>query len=217
MYRSVAQVATLFFSLPSARGWLHGIRSNSFSHGYGKIFRSTLAMSSSERTSIETIKVEELWPNLAGKQTCASEHAGKVNGDKRTRRSAASNTVSKEDTTNDGRSSSVSWSIRRSVVEYNDGDTVLQGLCARPEGEDLPERLPGVILAHTAVGPQEGKGEVSANCLVDVILWKLDALALLGYVAFALDMFGAGRALWSRDESLAARRPITEDRSKMQA
>lgn len=50
----------------------------------------------------------------------------------------------------------------------------------------------------------------------DLILWKLDALAMLGYVAFALDMFGTGRALWNRAESLAARKPITEDRSKMQ-
>lgn len=36
-------------------------------------------MSSAQR--IETIiNVEELWPHLAGKQTCASEDAGKVNG-----------------------------------------------------------------------------------------------------------------------------------------
>lgn len=39
---------------------------------------------------------------------------------------------------------------------------------------------------------------------------------MLGYVAFALDMFGTGRALWDRAESLAARKPITENRSKMQ-
>lgn len=54
-------------------------------------------------------------------------------------------------------SSSSSWNIRRSVVDYkDDGGTALQGLCARPEGEGLPDRLPGVIVAHTAVGPQEG-------------------------------------------------------------
>lgn len=49
-----------------------------------------------------------------------------------------------------------------------------------------------------------------------MILWKLDQIAHLGYAAFALDMFGTGRALWNRAESLAARRPITEDRSLMQ-
>lgn len=51
----------------------------------------------------------------------------------------------------------------------------------------------------------------------DFILWKLDAIARLGYAAFALDLFGTGRALWDRAESLAARRPITEDRSLLQA
>lgn len=52
--------------------------------------------------------------------------------------------------------SHASWNIRRSVVEYNDGGTSLQGLYVRPEGDGLPDRVPGVILAHTAVGPQEG-------------------------------------------------------------
>lgn len=57
----------------------------------------------------------------------------------------------------------------------------------------------------------------SPQPLLDFILWKLDSIARLGYAAFALDMFGTGRALWDRSESLAARRPITEDRSLMQA
>lgn len=54
-------------------------------------------------------------------------------------------------------SSPSSWSIRRSVVQYSHRDTVLEGLFARPVGEGLPDRLPGVIVAHTAVGPQEGQ------------------------------------------------------------
>lgn len=59
-------------------------------------------------------------------------------------------------------SSPSSWNIRRSVVEYKgDGGTALQGLYARPEGEGLPGRLPGVIIAHTAVGPQEGTVPIS--------------------------------------------------------
>lgn len=48
------------------------------------------------------------------------------------------------------------WSVRREVVEYSDGEMSLQGLYARPVGEGVPERIPGVVLAHTAVGPQEG-------------------------------------------------------------
>lgn len=41
-------------------------------------------------------------------------------------------------------------------MDYDCGGTALKGLYARPEGEGLPDRIPGVILAHTAVGPQEG-------------------------------------------------------------
>lgn len=48
------------------------------------------------------------------------------------------------------------WSIKREVVAYKDGEMDLQGLYVRPEGQGLPDRIPGVILAHTAVGPQEG-------------------------------------------------------------
>lgn len=48
------------------------------------------------------------------------------------------------------------WRIKREVVAYKDGEMDLQGLYVRPEGQGLPDRIPGVILAHTAVGPQEG-------------------------------------------------------------
>lgn len=56
----------------------------------------------------------------------------------------------------DSNSDSNCWTIKREVVEYNDGDITLEGFLATPEGEGLPAHLPGVILAHTAVGPQEG-------------------------------------------------------------
>lgn len=56
-----------------------------------------------------------------------------------------------------------------------------------------------------------------AALVPDFALWKLDSLAMLGYAAFALDMFGTGHALWNRPESVEARRPLTDDRSRMQA
>ncbi|CAM9189312.1 unnamed protein product [Ectocarpus sp. 8 AP-2014] len=197
MCRGLAQFVALVSALPSSRGWLYALSPRFAGKNPGTRFRRVQGM------DMKMISVDDIWPQLEGKQTCANEAAGKVI------REAWAAATTNPDTTN-GRgasSSSVSWSIRRSVVEYSDGDTALQGLYARPEGEGIPDRLPGVILAHTAVGPQEA----------DMILWKLDQIALLGYAAFALDMFGTGRALWNRAESLAARRPITEDRSLMQA
>jgi dienelactone hydrolase len=58
--------------------------------------------------------------------------------------------------------------------------------------------------AHTAVGVQE-----------DLMLYNLDRIAALGHVAFGLDMFGTGRALWDRAESVDTRAPLTADRSLM--
>ncbi|CAM9582145.1 unnamed protein product [Choristocarpus tenellus] len=99
------------------------------------------------------------------------------------------------------------WALHREVVNYEGEPGVpLQGLFVRPQGEDVVATLPAVLIAHTAVGVQE-----------DFILWKLDQFASLGYAAFALDMFGTGRALWDPVESKAARKVLTDDRSRMQA
>lgn len=64
--------------------------------------------------------------------------------------------------------------------------------------------------------PHSLRSKTNNKKYTDMILWKLDAIARLGYAAFALDMFGTGHALWDRAQSLSARRPITEDRSLMQ-
>lgn len=77
------------------------------------------------------------------------------------------------------------WSIRREVIEYKDGDLVLEGLYARPEGEGLPERLPGVILVHTAVGPQEGV-VVFVSAVVVVVVTVVVAVAVIDAVVVAL-------------------------------
>ncbi|CAN0325770.1 unnamed protein product [Ectocarpus fasciculatus] len=197
MCRGLAQLVALVSALPSVRGWLYALTPRFAGKTPATRLRGV------QSTDMKMNSVDDIWPQLEGKQTCANEAAGKV-----IREAWAASTTNPGTTNGGGASSScASWSIRRSVVEYSDGDTALQGLYARPEGDGLPDRLPGVILAHTAVGPQEA----------DMVLWKLDQIALLGYAAFALDMFGTGRALWNRAESLAARRPITEDRSLMQA
>jgi len=91
--------------------------------------------------------------------------------------------------------------LRREVVEYSHGDLPLQAMAVWPrDGTSLPT----VLVVHTAVGLQE-----------DFMFWKLDKLASQGYLAFGVDMFGAGRALWDKEEALAARKPLREDRSQM--
>jgi dienelactone hydrolase len=96
-----------------------------------------------------------------------------------------------------------SQQLQRERVLYYDGDCELQGYVVRPSLQQTAQ-LPCVLVAHTAVGVQE-----------DLMLHTLDRIAALGYIAFGLDMFGTGRALWDRAESVAARAPLTADRSLM--
>jgi len=66
--------------------------------------------------------------------------------------------------------------------------------------------LPGVLVAHTAIGPQE---EFIHSCC--------DALARMGYVALALDLFGAGECVFDRAERAAILDPLREDRTRVAA
>jgi dienelactone hydrolase len=63
--------------------------------------------------------------------------------------------------------------------------------------------LPGVLVAHTAIGPQEVF--IHSCC---------DALARLGYCAFALDMFGVGSCVFDKSERDALFGPLRLDRTK---
>lgn len=85
MCRGLALVATLAFVFPSARGWLRSVRST-YRGGNGFGTRTTRTAKSNHPAARRMsccaggIYVEEMWPHLAGKQTCASEAAGKVQG-----------------------------------------------------------------------------------------------------------------------------------------
>lgn len=70
--------------IPSARGWqcasgLHVRRSSCGSRATraeGRQIKRGAIMSSAD--TADSINVDELWPSLIGKQTCANEAAGKV-------------------------------------------------------------------------------------------------------------------------------------------
>ena len=67
--------------------------------------------------------------------------------------------------------------IETNTVEYKDGDVVLEGFVARPEGKGP---RPGVLIVHQ----WKGLGEFEKG--------KARALAELGYVALAVDIYGKG-------------------------
>ncbi|MFN4149786.1 MAG: dienelactone hydrolase family protein [Candidatus Sericytochromatia bacterium] len=68
--------------------------------------------------------------------------------------------------------------IKTQVVEYKEGETVLEGYLAQPE--NVTGKVAGILLVHdwTGVGP--------------AVTRRADELAKMGYVAFAADIYGKG-------------------------
>lgn len=81
---------------------------------------------------------------------------------------------------------SLSAKVKSQVLEYKQGDIVLEGYVAYPEGV---KKAPGVVLVHDWFG----LGENTKN--------RADQLAELGYVAFAADIYGKGIRPKSMEEA----------------
>ena len=96
-------------------------------------------------------------------------------------------------------------SSRSFHYKAEDGETNLEAYFAwdpaRLEGDD--GGLPGVLVAHTAIGPQEVF--VHTCC---------DALARMGFAAFALDAFGAGTCVFDTSKRDALLSALRADRTK---
>jgi dienelactone hydrolase len=69
-------------------------------------------------------------------------------------------------------------SVRNRVVEYRDGEVLLEGRLSWDDAQSGAR--PGILVAHTIAG----RGTLEET--------KADKLAELGYVAFALDLYGKG-------------------------
>jgi dienelactone hydrolase len=75
--------------------------------------------------------------------------------------------------------SSVQAEIKTEIVEYRDGDVVLEGFVAWDTAKQ-GQSLPGVLVVHQWMG------------LTDYEKSRCKQLAELGYVAFAVDIYGKG-------------------------
>jgi dienelactone hydrolase len=87
-------------------------------------------------------------------------------------------------------------------VEYEHAGTVLEGYLVAGEAASAPR--PGVLIAHAWGGRSEFE-EATARRLSE-----------LGYVGFALDMFGKGVRGTSPEENAALIQPFLEDRRLLQ-
>lgn len=86
-------------------------------------------------------------------------------------------------------------------VEYRDGDTVLEGYLAYDDAS--AEKRPGVLVVHAWMGLGDQAKESARR------------LAELGYVGFALDMYGKGVYAKDRDEAMQLSGALKGDRPKM--
>jgi dienelactone hydrolase len=87
-------------------------------------------------------------------------------------------------------------------IEYTDGDAVLQAFVAYDDKSTA--KRPAVIVAHD----WSGRNDFAQD--------KARKLAELGYVGFALDMFGKGISGSTKEEKSKLIQPFVEDRTKLQ-
>jgi len=93
-------------------------------------------------------------------------------------------------------------SIQTRLIDYVDGDSILEGLLAWDDATDGPR--PGVIVSHAWAGRSELEDS------------KAIALAKLGYTGFALNLYGKGVLGSGPDENGALMQPFLDDREMLQ-
>jgi len=89
--------------------------------------------------------------------------------------------------------------IRERLVEYRDGDAVLEGFLCHDNARPAP--LPALLISHAWGGRDE------------FVERKARRLAWHGYATFALDMYGKGRRGHSPAENQALMTPFVADRA----
>jgi len=92
--------------------------------------------------------------------------------------------------------------IKTEFIDYKDGDVQLEAYCVY---EDTQSKKPVVLVAHD----WSGRNQFACK--------KAEQLAQLGYIGFALDMFGKGKFGKTKEEKTALISPLVSDRKKLQA
>ena len=92
--------------------------------------------------------------------------------------------------------------IQNRLIEYSDGDVILEGMLAWDDS--IPGPRPGVLVSHAWAG----RSDFEDN--------KANGLAGLGYAAFSLDLYGKGVCGSSPEENSALMQPFLDDRAMLQ-
>ncbi len=94
-------------------------------------------------------------------------------------------------------------SIKTQLIEYYDNGTLLEGFLAYDD--TFSEKRPAVLIAH----PWAGRDKAACDRAVQ--------FAELGYIGFAVDMYGKGILGSNPDENSALMQPFLENRGLLQA
>jgi len=92
--------------------------------------------------------------------------------------------------------------VQNRLVDYHDGDVVLEGMLAWDDAIEGPR--PGVLISHAWGGRSDFEDG------------KANALAEFGYAAFSLDLYGKGVRGSDPEENAALMQPFLEDRAMLQ-
>jgi dienelactone hydrolase len=92
--------------------------------------------------------------------------------------------------------------MKTQKINYQDGDATLEGFYAYDDKQK--EKKPVVLVVHD----WSGKNEFACQ--------RAERLAELGYIGFAVDMYGNGKVGKSKEEKQALIKPLIQDRNKLQ-
>ena len=92
--------------------------------------------------------------------------------------------------------------LQKTKIEYIDNNIVLEGYCALDDSKQ--GKKPAVLVVHDWSGRN------------DFACQKAEQLAELGYVGFAVDMYGNGQVAQTNAEKKALMTPLVEDRALLQ-
>lgn len=96
--------------------------------------------------------------------------------------------------------------VKSEVVEYKDGDSVLEGVIFYDDAMVKKKKLPGVVVVHAWKGINE------------YVKMRAEQMAAMGYVAFAADIYGKGiRPTNPKDAGAQAGKYKAGDRKEMRS
>lgn len=93
--------------------------------------------------------------------------------------------------------------LQKQKIKYQDGNILLEGYCAIDT--NIKGKRPAVLVAHDWSGRNEFADK------------RAERLAELGYVGFALDMYGNGKVGKTKEEKTELMNPLTSDRAALLA